>query len=66
MGPIYFNLAKTVVSVLHIELEYKVEKLKYKKLEVKQPIARIKRIQTSSWRINHPGSSFHMEFYIRD
>ena len=48
-GPIYFNLAKTVVSVLHIELEYKVEKLKYKKLEVKQPIARIKRILTSSW-----------------
>ena len=28
------NLAKTMVSVLHKELEYKVEKLKYKKLEV--------------------------------
>ena len=29
-----FNLEKTVVSVLHKELEYKVEKLKYKKLDV--------------------------------
>ena len=28
------NLAKTMVSVLHKELEYKVEKLKYKKLEI--------------------------------
>ena len=35
---INFNLAKTMVSVLHYkELEYKVEKLKYKKLEVMQP-----------------------------
>ena len=32
-----FNLAKIVVSVLPKELEYKVEKLKYKKLEVIQP-----------------------------
>ena len=32
-----FNLAETMVSVLHKELEYKVEKLKYKKLEVMQP-----------------------------
>ena len=31
-----FNLEKTMVSVLHKELEYKVEKLKYKKLEVMQ------------------------------
>ena len=31
-----FNLAKTMVSVLHKELEYKVEKFKYKKLEVMQ------------------------------
>ena len=38
-----FNLAKTMVSVLHKELEYKVEKLKYKKLEVMQP-----RIKTKS------------------
>ena len=36
--PLIFNLAKTMVSVLHYkELEYKVEKLKYKKLEVMQP-----------------------------
>ena len=32
-----FNLEKTMVSVLCKELEYKVEKLKYKKLEVMQP-----------------------------
>ena len=32
-----FNFAKTMVSVLHKELEYKVEKLKYKKKEVVQP-----------------------------
>ena len=31
------NLAQTMVSFLHKELEYKVEKLKYKKLEVTQP-----------------------------
>ena len=31
-----FNLAKTMVSVLHKKLEYKVEKLKPKKLEVMQ------------------------------
>ena len=29
-----FNLAKTVVSVLHKELEYKEEKLKHKKVKV--------------------------------
>ena len=32
-----FNLTKMMVSVLHKKLEYKVEKLKYKKLEVMQP-----------------------------
>ena len=37
-----FNLAKTMVSVLHAELEYKVEKLKYKKLEVMQPMIKNK------------------------
>ena len=37
-----FNLAKTTVSVLHKELEYKVEKLKYKMLEVMQPTIRIR------------------------
>ena len=31
-----FNLVKVMVSVLHKELEYNVEKLKYKKLEVIQ------------------------------
>ena len=31
------NLETTMVSVLHKELECKVEKLKYKKLEVMQP-----------------------------
>ena len=31
-----FNLAKKMVSVFHKELECKVEKLKYKKLEVMQ------------------------------
>ena len=32
-----FNLAKTMVVILHKELEYKMEKLKYKKLEIMQP-----------------------------
>ena len=36
MGGLY-NLAQTMVSVLHKELECKVETLKYKKLEVMQP-----------------------------
>ena len=31
-----------MVSVLHKELEYKVEKLKYKKFQVMQPRIRIK------------------------
>ena len=31
-----FNLATTTVSVLHKELEYGVEKLKYEKLEIMQ------------------------------
>ena len=33
----FFNLAKTIVSVLHKELECGVEKLKYEKLEIMQP-----------------------------
>ena len=37
-----FIVEKTMVSVLHKELEYKVEKLKYKRLEVMQPRIRIK------------------------
>ena len=32
-----FNLAKMIVSVVHKELKYKVEKPKYKKSEVVQP-----------------------------
>ena len=31
-----FNLAKTMVLILHNDLEFKVEKLKYKKSEVMQ------------------------------
>ena len=37
-----FNLEKMMVSVLHKELEYKVEKLKNKKFSVMQLIIRIK------------------------
>ena len=37
-----FNVEKTMVSLLHKELEYKVEKLKYKRLEVMQARIRIK------------------------
>ena len=36
------NLAKTMTSVLYKELQYKVAKLKYKKLEVMQPRIKIK------------------------
>ena len=32
-----FNVEKTMVLVLHTELEYKMEKLNYKELEVTQP-----------------------------
>ena len=41
------NLAKKVVSVLHKELEYQVEKFKYRKLEVMQEDQ--KQIRASSW-----------------
>ena len=37
-----FNLAKMIVLVVHKELKYKVEKLKYKKSEVMQPRIRNK------------------------
>ena len=50
-----FNLAKTMVSVLHKELEYIVEKLKNKKLQIVRPEDQ-KQIRPSSWWINHPGS----------
>ena len=32
-----FNLEKTMVLFVHTELEYKMEKLNYKELEVTQP-----------------------------
>ena len=53
-----------MVSVLHKELEYKVEKLKYKKVGGHAAEDQ-KQIRTSSWRINHPGS-VHMKFYSYD
>ena len=59
-----FNLEKTMVSILHKKLEYKVEMLKYKRLEVMQP-----RIKNNSellvGTINHPGS-VHGTFYSCD
>ena len=48
------NLAKTILLVLHKELEYKEEKLKYKKLEIMQP--RIKNKSELLVDVNHPGS----------
>ena len=50
-----FNLAKALVSALHIELKYKVEKLKYKKLEVTKP--RIKKIPNFQL-VNKPSRVF--------
>ena len=38
----FFNLEKTIMTVLYKELEYKVQELKFKKLEVMQPRIRIK------------------------
>ena len=38
-GVIY--LETKMVSVLHKELEYKVEKLKFKKLEIMQPVRKL-------------------------
>ena len=43
-----FNLEKMMVLVLHKELEYKVEKLKYKKVEGHAAKDQ-DQIQTSSW-----------------
>ena len=43
-----FNLEQTMVSVLHKELEYKVEKLKYKKVEGHAAKDQ-DQIRTSSW-----------------
>ena len=52
-------LETTMLSVLYKELEYNVEKLRYKKFQVKQPRIRIKA------KLNHPGS-VHTKFYGRD
>ena len=53
-----------MVSLLHKELEYEVEKLKYKKLEFMQP--RIKnKAELPVGEVNHPGS-VHTKFYSRD
>ena len=38
----FFNLETTIVSVLHKEVEYKVERRKYKKLEILQQRIRMK------------------------
>ena len=43
-----FNLEKTIVSALHVELAYKVEMLKYKNLGGHTAKDR-NQIQTSSW-----------------
>ena len=53
-----------MVSVLHKDLEYKVDKLLYKKVGVH--VAKDQNlIRTSSWEINHP-RSVHTKFYSRD
>ena len=53
-----------MVSVLHNELEYKVKKLKYEKLEIMQP--RIKnKAELPVGEVNHP-RSVHTKFYSRD
>ena len=59
-----FNLEKTMVSVIHKQLGYKVEKLKYKKVGGRAAKYQ-NQIRTSSWQINHPGS-VHTKFYSRD
>ena len=58
-----FNLGKMVVSVLDKELEYKVDKLKFKTLEVVQQW--IKQIWNSNTWINHP-RWLQMKFHSHD
>ena len=53
-----------MVSVPHKEIEYKVEKLKYKKVGGHAAEDK-KQTWTSSWWINHPGS-VHTKFYSRN
>ena len=54
-----FHLERTMVSVLHKELEYKVEKIKYNKVG-RHGAKDQNQIQTSSWQINHSGSDHTM------
>ena len=44
-----FKVAKKIVPVLHEELECRVEKLKYKKLEVMQPRIKSKSKLPADW-----------------
>ena len=53
-----------MVSILHKKLEYNVEKLKNKRLEVMQPTIKNKS-ELLVGTINHPGS-VHKKFYSRD
>ena len=53
-----------MASVLHKELEYKVEKLTYKTVGGHAAEDQ-KQIRTSSWQINYP-RSVHTKFYSRD
>ena len=59
-----FNLEKMMVSVLHKELEYKVEKLRVQEVGG-HAAEEQKQIWTSSWQINHP-RSVHTKFYCHD
>ena len=55
-----------MVSIFHKDLEYKVEKLKYKKLEVMQSrIEDQKQTRTCSCWMNHP-RSVNTKFHSRD
>ena len=59
-----FNLEKTMASVLHKDLECKVDKLKYKKIGGHAAEDQ-KQIRTSSWQINYP-RSVHKKLNSRD
>ena len=59
-----FTLAKMMVSVLHKELEYKMEKLKYEKAGGYAAEDQ-KQTQISSWWINHD-KTVHEKFYRYD
>ena len=61
---VLFCLAKTMVSVIPKELDYKVENHKHEKLEVMKPRIN-KRSKLPAGKINHP-VSVHMKSYSRD